>query len=197
MLGIGKLKAVASRVVSPTFSLYCHYLPCTHTTDAAAGLIISSLPQSCTSKIAMKGAWQTTLDGFFRDNCIFHSFWKKNSSHSPSFYLLLFITPLPVRFRISDFDTKAETMKQTPLLFKSDRYSKSKEHHLAKALPAQHRSKCQNKNSHDPRHSIVSSGESKFTSRAPQKSCICLSTGVRNQTHTLPPNKLYSSKPIL
>lgn len=102
MFGIDKFKVVASKqsgftflkLILPLPSLYSRY-------DAAAGLIISLLLQSCTSQIAMKGAWQTTSDGSFRDNCIFHS-WKKNPSRSPSFYLLLFTISLPVSFPISD-----------------------------------------------------------------------------------------------
>lgn len=95
-------------MVSPTFSLYCHYLPCTHTTDAAAGLIISSLPQSCTSKIAMKGAWQTTLDVFFSEITVFSTPSERRIHPIP---LLSTYCSLPLLFQ-SAFLTLTQRQRQ-------------------------------------------------------------------------------------
>lgn len=64
-----------NRVVSPTPSLHCRYLPCSHTTDAAAGWIISSLLQSCMSLIAMWGSWLTLRTGL-SDTTVFSTLLK-------------------------------------------------------------------------------------------------------------------------
>lgn len=105
-----------NRVVSPTPSLYCHYLPCTCTTHVASGWIISSLFWRRTSTIAMKGAWQTISDGSFRHNCIFHSSERKIYPYP----FLPTCCSFPVLFQSLLSWSNRQTMQLTSLLFKSE-----------------------------------------------------------------------------
>lgn len=188
-----------NEVVSPTPSPYCRYLPCARTTDVAAGWIISSVLQSCTSTIAVNDAWQTISDGSFRDNCTPLKGESSPLRFSPPAALFQYSSSL---FCLTGSDRPA---MQPSLLFKSE--GKSEDQDPPSGAPfvhtpsAQQRSKCQNKNPYNSRYLYWTrnSGGTKISQFFLQKlsllqgllNSLAVSQGVGETTYT-DPNKSYS-----
>lgn len=181
-------------LVSPTPSQHCRYLPCTRTTDVAAGWIISSLLQSCISTIAMKRCLADYFRWFFQTQLYFPLFWKENPSHSLSPHLLLFSSTLTIS-SVSLGQTGRQCsyhLCHSGLRVSQKIKTHSQEHHLSTLLQLSREANARIKIHRTPdsyrkpgRTKIsktVSFVEIKFTSRPPQKSSTLL-RGRRNYIH--------------